>query len=60
VGLSGRGQQRRVDEQPADVDALAIAVLRDLQPMLDRFGTADERLDVRQLLRGEGRVPELL
>src|SRR4051812_23817405 len=53
VDLSDWREQRRVDEQAADVDALAVAVLRDLQPVLDGLGARDERLDVRQLLVGE-------
>ena len=38
-------QQRGVDEQPAHVDAVAVAGLRDLQPVLDRLGARDQRVD---------------
>jgi len=52
----GHGRQRRIDEQAADIDALTVAGLRDLQPVLDGLGARDQRIDVRQLRVGQRRM----
>ena len=40
--------------RPQTSTLCAVAVLRDLEPVLDRLGAGDQRLDVGQLVVGEG------
>src|SRR6478736_1589707 len=53
VDRRDRREQRGVDEQAADVDAPAVAVLRDLEPGLHGLRARDQRVDVGELVVGE-------
>lgn len=53
IDVAGGWQQRGIDEQPADVDAFAVAGLRDLKPMPYGLRAGDQRVDVRELVAGE-------